>query len=75
MKNVIEARGVDLVRNGRLLLDQITLSVRAGELWALLGPNGAGKSMLLRLLATYSHPTRGRVEILGQLLGRVDVFT
>jgi iron complex transport system ATP-binding protein len=74
MDNVIDVHGVDLVRDGRLLLNQITLSVRAGELWALLGPNGAGKSMLLRLLATYSHPTRGRVEILGNRLGRVDVF-
>jgi iron complex transport system ATP-binding protein len=75
MRTVVEARGVDLVRDGRLLLDQITLSVRAGELWALLGPNGAGKSVLLRLLATYSHPTRGQVAILGKRLGHVDVFT
>jgi iron complex transport system ATP-binding protein len=72
---VLEARDVDLVRGGRLLLDQITLSVRAGELWAVLGPNGAGKSTLLRLLATYAHPTRGQVEILGKQLGHVDVFT
>ncbi|HUZ55346.1 MAG TPA: ATP-binding cassette domain-containing protein [Streptosporangiaceae bacterium] len=72
---VLRAEGVDLVRGGRLLLDQVTLTVRAGELWALLGPNGAGKSTLLRLLATYAHPTRGQVDILGQRLGRVDVFT
>jgi iron complex transport system ATP-binding protein len=72
---VLAARGVDLVRDGRPLLDQITFSVRAGELWALLGPNGAGKSVLLRLLATYSHPTRGQVDILGKRLGQVDVFT
>src|SRR5690349_2784708 len=72
---VLEAREVDLVRQGRPLLDQITLSVRAGELWAVLGPNGAGKSTLLRLLATYAHPTRGQVDVLGQRLGRVDVFT
>ncbi len=49
---VLAARGVDLVRGGRLLLDQITFLVRAGELWALLGPNRAGKSVLLRFLAT-----------------------
>ena len=72
---VLRASGVDLVRSGRLLLDQVTLTVRSGELWALLGPNGAGKSTLLRLLATYAHPTRGQVDILGQRLGRVDVFT
>jgi iron complex transport system ATP-binding protein len=72
---VLRAESVDLERGGRLLLSQVTFSVRSGEHWALLGPNGAGKSTLLRLLATYAHPTRGEVEILGHRLGRVDVFT
>ncbi|HEX9066876.1 MAG TPA: ATP-binding cassette domain-containing protein [Streptosporangiaceae bacterium] len=72
---VLRAEAVDLVKDGRPLLDQITLRVRGGEHWALLGPNGAGKSTLLRLLATYAHPTSGTVDILGRRLGRTDVFT
>jgi iron complex transport system ATP-binding protein len=72
---VFVADALDLVRDGRPLLQQVTFAVRAGEHWALLGPNGAGKSTLLRVLATYSHPTSGRVDILGHRLGRVDVFT
>jgi len=72
---VLEARDACLVRGARPLLDQITMSIMAGELWAVLGPNGAGKSTLLRLLATYAHPTRGEVDVLGKRLGRVDVFT
>ena len=72
---VLRADSAGLVRDGRALLAQICLQVRAGEHWALLGPNGAGKSTLLRLLATYAHPTTGTVEILGRRLGRVDVFT
>jgi iron complex transport system ATP-binding protein len=72
---VLRAASVDLVAAGRLLLDQVSFTVRAGEHWALLGPNGSGKSTLLRLLATYAHPTRGQVDILGRRLGRVDVFT
>ena len=72
---VLRADRVDLVRDRRLLLDQVSFEVRAGQHWALLGPNGAGKSTLLRLLATYAHPTRGTVDILGHRLGRVDVFT
>ena len=72
---VLRAEAVDLVLGDRLLLDQVSFAVRAGEHWALLGPNGAGKSTLLRLLATYAHPTRGQVEILGYRLGRVNVFT
>src|SRR5215471_2277624 len=75
LQTVLRLAGVDLVRGDRLLLDQVSVTVRAGEHWALLGPNGAGKSTLLRVLATYAHPTRGRVDILGRRLGRVDVFT
>jgi len=71
---VFEAARVDLVRDDRLLLDQVSVAIRAGEHWALLGPNGAGKSTLLQIMATYAYPTRGHVEVLGHRLGRVDVF-
>jgi iron complex transport system ATP-binding protein len=71
---VFAATGVDLVRDSRLLLDQVSIAIRAGEHWALLGPNGAGKSTLLQIMATYAYPTRGRVDILGRRLGRVNVF-
>ena len=72
---VFRAEGVGLVRDGRLLLDRVSVTIRAGEHWALLGPNGAGKSTLLQILATYAFPTRGQVDILGHRLGRVNVFT
>lgn len=44
-----------------------------GERWVVLGPNGSGKTTLFQLASGYLHPTRGRVEILGHRLGRVDV--
>jgi iron complex transport system ATP-binding protein len=66
---------VDLVRDGQLLLDQLSATIRAGEHWALLGPNGAGKSTLLQIMASYEYPTRGQVDILGHRLGRVNVFS
>ena len=72
---VLRADRVDFQRAGRLLLEQVSFRVLAGEHWALLGPNGAGKSTLLRILASYDHPTRGQVGILGHRLGRVNVFT
>jgi iron complex transport system ATP-binding protein len=55
------------------ILDGIDWEVQAGEHWALLGPNGAGKSTLLSLAAAARHPTTGRVEVLGERLGRTDV--
>lgn len=70
---VIRADRVSLVRDGNVLLDSVSLTVRGGEHWALLGANGAGKSTLLKLLGAVSHPTRGTVEVLGRTLGRVDL--
>ncbi|MFF1910760.1 ABC transporter ATP-binding protein [Streptomyces sp. NPDC058239] len=70
---MIRAEDVSLVREGNVLLDSVSLTVRSGEHWALLGANGAGKSTLLGLLGAVNHPTRGSVEVLGRTLGRVDL--
>ena len=70
---MLELRNVFFVRNGKTLLDDIDLSISAGERWALLGPNGAGKSTLLNLCGAITHPTRGTVDVLAKRLGRVDI--
>jgi ABC-2 type transport system ATP-binding protein len=47
-------------------LDQLTLSVRRGEIFGFLGPNGAGKTTTLKLLMRLIYPTAGTARILGQ---------
>ncbi|MFF4631200.1 ABC transporter ATP-binding protein [Streptomyces griseorubiginosus] len=73
MTEVLRAEDVRVVRDGRPILQEVSLTVRAGEHWALLGANGAGKSTLLGLLGARVHPTGGTVEVLGRRLGRVDL--
>jgi iron complex transport system ATP-binding protein len=73
VREVLRAEDVHVVRDGRPLLQEVCLTVRAGEHWALLGAHGAGKSTLLGLLGALVHPTRGTVEVLGRRLGRVDL--
>ena len=40
----------------------------------ILGPNGAGKTTLLQVASAQMHPSSGTAEILGNRLGKVDVF-
>jgi iron complex transport system ATP-binding protein len=61
-------------RGDKNILGPIDWAVNVGERWVILGPNGAGKTTLLQLCATLIHPTSGDVKILGQSLGKIDVF-
>jgi iron complex transport system ATP-binding protein len=65
--------GVGFVRDGRAILRDVTWSVGAGERWVVLGPNGSGKTTLVRIASMWEHPSSGTVEVLGGVLGRVDV--
>ena len=49
--------------NGVTALDNLSLTLRRGEIVALLGPNGAGKSTAVKLLMGLSSPTSGDVRI------------
>jgi iron complex transport system ATP-binding protein len=57
-----------------VLLDSITWTVEEDERWAILGANGAGKSTLMNIAAATLHPSSGQAYVLGERLGRVDVF-
>ncbi len=73
MAPVLELADVTFRRDGKQIIDGISLTVNAGEHWALLGPNGAGKSTLLGFCAAVTFPTSGTVHILGSQMGRVDL--
>ncbi|WP_327066296.1 ABC transporter ATP-binding protein [Kitasatospora sp. NBC_01250] len=63
---VIELSGVSRCYDqGRAALDEVSLTVRAGESVAILGPSGSGKSTLLNLIAGLDRPSSGTVTVDG----------
>ncbi len=49
----------------KVAVDDLDLSIRAGELYALLGPNGAGKTTTLRMVAGLQRPDAGGITVFG----------
>ena len=70
---IIDIEGVSVRRSGRTILGPLDWSVRPGERWVVLGANGSGKSTLMSVVGMSLWPTTGRVEVLGERYGRVDV--
>jgi len=66
---VYEARDLQVVRGGSLILNVPALMVADGEILSLIGPNGAGKSTLLQTLAALVKPSRGAVFFRGRKIG------
>jgi simple sugar transport system ATP-binding protein len=57
---------VKIYPNGVLANNQISLSVRQGEIHAIVGENGAGKSTLMKILYGLEQPTSGSITLRGQ---------
>ena len=71
---VLQFAGVSVRRGQKVLLDSIDWTVELDERWVIIGPNGAGKTTLLQLAGALVHPTEGEAYVLGEQLGKVDVF-
>ncbi|MDB5757515.1 MAG: ABC-type transport system, duplicated ATPase domain component protein [Burkholderia sp.] len=60
---VVEFKNVSKGYGDRLLIDDLSFKVPAGDIVGIIGPNGAGKSTLFRMLAAREQPDSGEVVI------------
>src|SRR5262245_22177294 len=69
MTTLLSVKGVTKRFRGLLALDQVSLDVAAGEIFAVIGPNGAGKTTLFNIIAGVFPPQGGSITFDGH---RID---
>ena len=63
---LLEVQGVSKSFGALAALSEVSLAVRAGEVFSVIGPNGAGKSTLFNVIAGLYTPTAGRILLRGE---------
>jgi ABC-2 type transport system ATP-binding protein len=63
---MLEIRGLTKQYRHKAVVDDVSFTVRAGEVTGYLGPNGSGKSTTVKMIATLLEPTRGQVLLDGR---------
>lgn len=63
--HTVEFESVSKSFSEKNVIDEISFSVRQGEIFGLLGPNGAGKTTLIRLLLDIIKPDCGKISVFG----------
>ncbi len=67
---VVEVSGVAQRFDGRSIFENVSLSVRRGDVFAILGGSGCGKSTLLRQIVGLQVPSAGAITVLGHAMPR-----
>ncbi|MDX2158199.1 MAG: metal ABC transporter ATP-binding protein, partial [Hyphomicrobiaceae bacterium] len=75
---LISARGLRLARTGRVILSDIDIDIRPGEILTVIGPNGSGKTTLVRTLLSLEKPDTGSLRrsprlVIGYVPQRFDI--
>ena len=67
---VVELVGVTKAYDQKVAVDNLSLSIEAGQMFGLLGPNGAGKTSSIRMIIGITIPDSGKVNLFGKPFDR-----
>nr|WP_233567798.1 ABC transporter ATP-binding protein [Cohnella faecalis] len=75
MHTCIEANRVTRKFGRQTVLDNISLTVRQGEIFGLLGPSGSGKTTLVKIITGLDVPDGGEVTLLGERMPKLSMLS
>ena len=71
MAEILRIENISKSFGSQKVLDQVSLSISAGEIFSILGPSGCGKSTLLRICGGFEEPDEGRIILDGEDITRM----
>lgn len=72
-QGVLDLDGVSLQIGGARIINDISLSVEAGQMLGVIGPNGAGKTTMFNLISGIMSPTAGKIFLEGKDIAAVAI--
>ncbi len=73
MTTTLKLNSLNFAFGQQSVLNNISLSVKTGQIGCLLGPSGCGKSTLLRLIAGFEQPQSGEIHIVNQMVAGTNL--
>jgi len=70
---VVELAGVTKAYDTKVAVDNLSLTIEAGQMFGLLGPNGAGKTSSIRMMMGITIPDSGTVSLFNKLFDRASL--
>jgi ABC-2 type transport system ATP-binding protein len=72
-ETVIKVKNMKQQYGKFVVLDDINLTVKKGEILGMLGPSGSGKTTLVKAIVGMNKPTDGSIEVLGRIMPSLEV--
>ncbi|NJD52345.1 MAG: ABC transporter ATP-binding protein [Candidatus Methanoperedens sp.] len=70
---IVRLDNVSFIRNGKAILQNISLRIEPGQHWVIIGQNGSGKTSLISIINGYHYPSEGKARVLGKKFGSTDL--
>lgn len=72
MPNILQTNQLTKTINGKVLVKNVNIHVKKGEIYGFLGPNGAGKTTVMKMITNLWKPTEGSIELFGERLTKTS---